>query len=826
MQEQHYIMNNFDFSLYEDTEPENITPVKNPISRKKSSFDFSLYEDNKSEIPKRVDSSYEKYYKSPEYSKEDLKKMSLEDRRQYAQDLKTEREYLQSAGFVKNALSQLSFGFSEREENLKPNQNELLQTPGILAGSVVPLAGAFKLLQKGVQAIPKAYSWSQRAARTLGAGVIGGSNEAARQVGKGEETDVGKIAEEAGTFAAFDTVLRTVPKAYQWLKGLTKPQQEAILVKNVIPENMSPSDYKFYQDEIVPELQKIGEAEYSKAYETAKQENDLLFKQEMANVQAKHENDLYKIQQIEAQHAERAKEIEKANNLVLKEHQLAQQEWEATKARENVVRESLDAANKKIESNRNFKLTEGEDVGIRPAAPYHFETPVETKIGNIISDNKIENPTIGGERTTAAIRASAKADQKEVAKLYQASDELNRGVVDTHPELANELRNTITHFEEKGNLSTQEQELVRNAKTTLNNLVEFDEAGNAIVFKEVDNQFLLDQAKALRQKMYYDYGESNATGIFNPLVDTYQDAAKEAAINAGNVAAAEANDIARSAHSEWARLYKNRYIRQWRNLSSDKPTSLYEGSLNIDNYRQIDRVLSRTNSGQNLSAEIRRDVINKKLDKFYKNPSGHSLEEFNNTLNNLSPILEPGEKAQISNIFKQARKSNHLSAEKIVKSKELTEPKLQKVPKKNISHPTSVSIPVKKPVPITSEMKAAGKLININPEKVMKMTDTPTGLKELSSKLSGSSNGERLLHELKKKKVGRILYKKSYTGNELHKTVKENFDVLSEILGKEEATLFLESSEKIGEEKVTKERLIKVAKKYAFVKSLVSLGFL
>lgn len=823
-------MNKFDFDLYDEPEETKVQTPEKPTTRK-SDFDFDLYEEPELPAPKE-DEVYTKYYKAKHYSKDELKKMSLEDRREYAQELNVDREYKQSAGYIKNALSELSFGVSERSDTLKPLENEHFQTAGATAGSLPFISQAFSLLQKGLKAIPAGYKWAKRGFQTLGSFGIGASHEAVKEVGKGEEINPWKIGFAGLGAAIIDlTFIQAIPGAYRWLKGLSTPQQEALLIKNLIPENMTNSQYKFYQDEVAPALQKMGQEEFQAASQEALQKSEQTFQQEMANVKALHENDLYKIQEVQNQHAARTKEIQEANEMVAKEFKIGEREWEATKNRENIVKEALENTNRKIENERQMNLTQGEDIGIRPEAPYPATTPLEEEIGNVISKNKSENPTSAGEKTTSVIRSSSKADQKFVANLYAESDALNSGIVEAHPELANELRGTLDHLNTKGNLTPQEETLRNNIKTTLDKLIIFNEAGEAVGFNPVENQFLLEQAKTLRNGIYYDFGESNATGIYNPTLNLYQDAASEAAIAAGNPAAAEANDVARAAHSEWARLYKNRYIRQWRNTSVEKPTRLYEGALDIDNYRQINKVLSRSNTGQNLSSQMRRDLINKKLQKYTTNPRGTNLNDFNEVLNDLTPILEPGEKSRISNLYRQSRKSTPIRANKIENLTKPKEPKLEKIPENKTSMPSHVKIPTKKVLTPSPEMKEAAKLMKITPEESMKLIDTSTGRKQLISKLNKTEKGNQLLEEIKKRKMKDLLYegnvKKTYKGDDLFKIMNKenNYSVFEDFLGEKEAKELLKAAEEIGEENLNKAAFIKVTKNVVLAKYLHYLSF-
>jgi hypothetical protein len=829
-------MTNFNFSLYDDED--DYKPIKErkpaPLNENKK-FNFDLYDDGPTnEDPVAESAKKDKVYQqyaTPDYNSEDIKKMSLEEKLQLTQDLKTEKEFRQSSGFNKSLLSDLSFGFSERIEGLKPQPHDLNQGLGTAAGSVPAIAGGFEILKQGLKHIPTAYKWGTRAAKTLGAGTIGGAFEASKQVGKGEEMDYEKIATSAATFAAFDAALRTIPKGYEWLQNLGKKNQEELLINGVIPENLPPTQYKFYQDKVVPKLREVAEAEHEAAFQRAIEENDLNFKQKMENVKAEHENDLYQIEKLKSEHQIKAQEIEEANKLAVEEYQKSSAEWEQTKAREAVVEEAIGSIDKQ---NGNAKPLEnvsksGEDVGIRPQPIGEATTKLGDRIGNNISKERIENPTVAGEKNTAAVRASAKEDRKAVSKLYDKSDELNKGIVDTHEELANELRSLVEDLSNKGNLTPEESVLLRNANTTLNKLISFDEAGSALGFEKVDNQFLLDQAKTLRNSMDYDFSQGNSTGIYKPLIESYQQAAKNAAVAAGRTDAAAANDAARAGHAEWSRLYQNRYIRQYRNLSSDKPTSLFDNSLSIDNFRQLDKVLSRSNSGQNLSAQTRRALIDKKMSKLYKDPRDVHPSELDAVLNDLAPVLKDGEAEMIRNSFRQERKSLNFQGKKVESPSQPKAPKLN-TQNSSVKEPSFVRIP-KKPNPKTTpEMKEAAELLNITPEKAIKLSETPSGIKYLNEKLAKAKGGKQITEEAGKRKIKDILFegkpKQTFKGDDMFKIINKggNYDMISEILGEEMAAKLLKAAEEIGQNNMTREMVYKITKNSALIKVAQAFG--
>lgn len=804
-------MNNFDFSLYDpedDSEPVRSPEPKAVEKPKKADFDFSKYDDSQS-------------------ASDDSEKPSSDGLMSFLESVHGEHKRIS-----KSFWSSLSFGVTERIPGLdvKPGEESLV---GEIVGSAVPLGAGLKALYKGLNFIPKIYRHTRSALGVLGAGFIGGANEAAHQVGRGEEFNKEKIFESAQNFALFDLVLGAIPGGYRWLKNLKPSAQEDLILKNLIPENMPPTDYKLLQDEIVPKLQQVGEAEYEQLYKTAVQDNDRVFQQELANVKGKHEGDLQKIEELKSEHAAKAQEIEQANQQAIAEYQQSKIEWEQQKTRQAMVEEAIDSVAQRPEAEGiEFEATQGgEDVGVRPQPIQIAPTSLENRVGNLISETPIRNETVAGQESVGAVRATAKADYNNVRDLYKVNDKLNESVVQSHEDLSTQLTEIIDDLNLKGNLTAYEQKIKANAQKTLSGLVQTDNAGNVIGFNDVSNNFILDQAKALRNSMYYDFAEGNPTKIFNPLINLYQEAANGAASAVGNEAAIQANNAARAANANWFRTYNQPYIRRFRNTNLHKDTALYKSALDIDNFTQLNEVLGRTNAGQNLSAQIRRELVNKKLAKFYENPARVNPAEFNTALDNLSTVLQPGEAESIRAAFRQARATRHIPAKQAAGVKEPKPPALKEVPKSKVKEPTSVKIPTKKAVTETPEMKKAAKLMNITPEQVNKLGNTPSGIKYLRKRLD-TQEGKKLFEEFSKNKIKKILYEgnteKVFKGTELYDLINkgENFDLLSELIG-EEATLELRSaSREIGKSNVTKKAISKVAKKAALVHSLSLLGIL
>src|SRR6185369_4710770 len=118
-------------------------------------------------------------------------------------------------------------------------------------------------------------------------------------------------------------------------------------------------------------------------------------------------------------------------------------------------------------------------------------------------------------------------------------------------------------------------------------------------------------------------------------------------------------------------------------------------------------------------------------------------------------------------------------------------------------------------------------IMKITPEQAIRMSETPTGLKTLKEKLPN-----KLYESIGKRKIKDILYEgkveHQFKGDELYKQINkgENYDLLVELLGEEEAADLLVSSKGISNKKVTVEALKKAGMKLGTLKTLLILGLI
>ena len=541
-----------------------------------------------------------------------------------------------------------------------------------------------------------------------------------------------------------------------------------------------------------------------------------------------------KYEEFRKRHQKASQEIEKSNQEAEKLFEEQKKEFELLKTRQRAVQNAIET-NK--ESNLNLKDSvekNGKDIGIRPEPPFIAENPLEEKIGDLISPNKIENTTIAGKNNIDAVRANDAIDYKNVNEAYKKSEALNEQVEEVQPGLAQQLKNMIVNLEEIPQLSPPQEQKLNFAKEMLKAIADIDPNGSIVALKPINNRILQEQAKAIRYTMDFNFEHGNTRGIFKPLVNDIENAIENGANLAGNEEAIRSHKYAKKLYSEWADTYDNPYIRPYRDTRNFDYSKTFTGSLNPDEFNQLNRVLSKSNAGQQLAKETKRALVDKYLKPFSKNPKNVNPSEFNNLMNELKAVLTPEEIQNVRQEFNQARKTPVINAKKVPQEqfKEPIAPKLEKTPslkspKRELPFIAKVNIPIKKPVTPTSSMKLAAQKMEIKPEKALSMTNSRSGIKELRKDLT-----PEIFDKVAKDKMKQILYegnvKKIFKGKELETILNktENYEIFSEFLGEKETAELLKAAKEIGDEAATGERLQKLLKRGAAWAGLLKYGII
>lgn len=711
-------MNNFDFSIYDiedKTPPSKGKKVNDFDFGGKDSFDLDAYETEETTPTDQMDilksaqqdKIYQQYATAPR-TPEQIKGMSSSERRQYAQDLVTEREYLQSAGTTKGALSGLTLGATEHVEALKPQPHEAGAAFGELVGAALPITGIAKAvaipIKYALSGITKAPKTLNAVSKLMTAFGTGSGYSTGKQLVKGEGVSPEEVLKTGAEFATIDAVFRLGSKGLKWISGLTPKQQASILEKGVIPDDLPKSQY-----------------------ETAEEALRLL-RQRDSNLPGI----------------------------------------------PTPPPTGGGVGARRIEPSR---ITPPEDIGLRPT-PTPQKAELADQVGDIFSPNRFYNTTQGGQAIKSEIMNLDEDVYRGVNELYRISRELNQGVNEIHPQLAQRLSNRVLELEAIPEPSDVQRRVIRASNNVIDALAQRGENGVISGYTPVSNQVLIDQIQALRQIIDYDFAHGNTKNIFRPIINDIQDSVIRAAENSATPEAAEAFNDARSAYRSWVEAFDNPYVRPFRDGSNQDFSKLFKSSLDMDESNMLRQILNLSERGQQLGNATTREIVEKHLSRYLENPRGANEREFNKSLRELEAVITPEQAAQIRTQFGDASRRPNIRA-------------TQK--------------------PITNDERIAARYVKNEPEDIQSMMNKRSGIRTLRDDLSGSREKKEVFDRLSKQKMRSILregnIEKEFTGDDLYKFLnkEKNFELFSEFLGEQEAEAMRQTAKEIGKAQVKSE---------------------
>jgi len=664
-------------------------------------------------------------------SPEEYKNMSMLQKIQYAKDLEKEGRYEQSRAFTKNFAGEQSFGFTEKYDAFRPEEGEdpVAGAYGTLVGQISPIGLAGKAVKYGIKGAQKAIKYTPKAIE--------------------EGSKLLRYLKRISHGSAVGGVYESTKQGVKGASG-----QETDLSQ--IPKTAA--------------LFGVGEGALEGAGDIAKQ---------FMKLSPKHRAQILE-QGIIPRDLPRS-QYETAEEIVNLIKQEAQQSYNKTGVN---VRFNGEPRQGEPRSLSGRVSTEGQDLGLRPAAE---STSLPDNVGNIFSRKTFRNSTEAGHALKNEISAIDEQVYREVNELYQRSRELNRGIDQIHPNLIEPLQNRIEELRAIPEPSDVQKRLLRACENILENLAMFGPNGQITGYLPMNNQTIINQIQSLRQIIDYDFAHGNTKNIFRPLIEDLQQSALRAAENAGVPEAAEAINNARNAYRNWSETFDNDYVRPFRNNSDHDYSKLFKGSLDLDEHNMLRNILQHTPRGRELINASTRDIVEKNLAQYFKNPREINLREFDKSLRELESVITPEQSQQIRNLVERERI---------------------------------------RPSDITPEQTIAGKYLGKKPEYVQELMNSRSGIRELREDLSGSQQKRELFDRLSQQKMRSILregnIEKEFTGDDLYKVLnkQKNGEIFSEILGEAEAEALRQEAKEIGKDQVKRENLLKLTKKFGSLKIL------
>jgi len=345
-------------------------------------------------------------------------------------------------------------------------------------------------------------------------------------------------------------------------------------------------------------------------------------------------------------------------------------------------------------------------LGIQPVAPHGQILSPKQEVGALFSPGEIRDPSFGGRAVQKQLMEGSEKAKKPVTELYKKSELANSAIQDIHPELYQEIQNTIGKFKDIKSQATPTKKLVKELKTFANTLAIRSPDGT-LDYLPVKNQTLIGQIQQFRQMVDNDFvSPTGVLQLFNPTMSAIENSIEHTAKNSPNgQKALDAWLNAKNAYAEWAQMYDNPYTRPFRDKSNKDYSKFYNTALNPDEYSQIAPALENTSKGQALNGAVMRGMVEKAIEPFIK--SGKiDAEGLTKALDKLRSVVPEKQINQITNIL---FKSSPLKGVNITK---------QTAPGK-----------------VKAEKPPAYKYAGQSPEQISKNIDTVSGLRQLKKDL-------------------------------------------------------------------------------------------
>ena len=475
-----------------------------------------------------------------------------------------------------------------------------------------------------------------------------------------------------------------------------------------------------------------------------------------------------------------------------------------------ILGEEVAVAKKGVPLEKRKIAVGGEDLGLKPPSlkVSGKESQIEGVLGKV-HPTEIGNKRIAGQSLKKTIMETDRARYKAVSDLYDVSRKLNKGIEGVHPNLVAKLNARIKEIKKVPSLSAAQKEIVKSGEELVKRLSDSFK-GRIIQYRSINNQVLIDQIKNFREKLDYDFAHGASKNIFKPMIKDIQEGIVEAANAAKNPKAVEALNKANREYRKWATEFNNDYINPYRDRTNFDYETLINKNLDPDNFNVIRDVVGDTKVGKEILEATKREIVEKKLAKFMKEPALVRSRDFRRAMTDLESVLTPKEVGAVK------------------KEMESLVPKKLQVKVKRVRPSAEVK---KELEAATKEIKATAKYSDKSVSEIRKLAKTPEGIQQIKKDLSRTKNGKQLFDKFAKQKIDSILsggkIKPNYTGDDLFKVLnkEENYALIESLTSPKEASIALDAAEKLANRKFTKANVKKIVRLYGKYKILHFLVF-
>ena len=398
--------------------------------------------------------------------------------------------------------------------------------------------------------------------------------------------------------------------------------------------------------------------------------------------------------------------------------------------------------------------------------------------GTAISPVEFESEASGGRALNSLVKENASNERKIVSKLYEKAQDNYKNISSIYPELSQQIESEIGRLSETLKPNTAESSIIK----TLQELQR--EIGDSTMgFREVPVSRLIRASDSLSGMANYELPFTGPKEILKRTASLFDQAALKAIESKGGNP-----DLLRQAnkqYGQWADRFANDEISPYLSRKVNNPESLFRKSISDEgSFRAIEDAIKGTKRSNEYTNAIAREVAERRMGKFKSDQIGSP--EYDKAFRNLKELI--GDKRAIS--YDKAFRNQ------------------AKVPKpREIFSKTSASNK------LNNVIEKVSKHSKLKPEDVLKKLNSRSGIKELKKEFSKESFDTMIRQKARSiLQEGNIEHK--FKGDDIYKVLNKesNFEIISEIVGREEAQSFLDAARQLKNEYVTYETLKSVAK--------------
>jgi hypothetical protein len=278
---------------------------------------------------------------------------------------------------------------------------------------------------------------------------------------------------------------------------------------------------------------------------------------------------------------------------------------------------------------------------------------ISEEIPASISPQRFRNTTQGGKDLEKAVEIPYKKISAEEKRAYDISSKANAAIEEIHPELVNDLRESIQELSKIPDPSAPLARYIKSSEKLLHDIADIGVDGTINGYKPISNQVLIKQIQEYNQIPKYDFPTDTKTGIFKGLIEKATKAVDTTA--AKHPKANEAWKKAKEIHARKSDLFDDPDVAKWIKLKDKNYSKDFISSIDVDKIRKIEPVLNQSAEGRKVLQEMKREIVEKKLEDFFTVGQRFDKKQIAREIAELEPILTPEEIENVEALFEESR---------------------------------------------------------------------------------------------------------------------------------------------------------------------------